>query len=87
MRPFATTHLLALAAAYAAATKTTLSALGERAAKNPKLFKRLAAGFDCTAGNAQRASQWFAENWPADVPWPEDVPRPDCCASVPEDAA
>ena len=77
MRPFTTNHLTALAEAYCAATGTNLHALGKRVAGNGKLFKRLAAGFDCTSGNAEAASEWFAANWPDSAPWPQDVPPPE----------
>ena len=31
---------------------------------------RLADGKGCSVGSAERASAWFAENWPSDLVWP-----------------
>jgi hypothetical protein len=74
MRPFTAIHLKALAEAYCAATGDSLHALGTRSMSQPKLFKRLVEGRGCTLGTAERASVWFMENWPDDVPWPDGVP-------------
>lgn len=74
MRPFSIDQLRVLANAYCAATGVSVSALGEKVSDNHKLFRRLLNGADCTYRNAEQASVWFAENWPADVPWPEGVP-------------
>lgn len=78
MRPFTTDQLCRLARAYCDGAGISTGALSARVFtdKNHKLFQRLIDGFDCTASNAERASRWFAENWPADVPWPSDVPAP-----------
>jgi len=75
MRVFRADELRILAAAYCAATGKTLHWLGENAAEQPKLFERLSGGFSCTLDKAERASDWLAANWPADVPWPAAVPR------------
>lgn len=76
MTLYSTSDLRILAERYCDATGESLHGLGTRAANNAKMFKRLAAGAGCTAEKAERASAWFAENWPADVAWPEDVARP-----------
>jgi len=86
MRPYTTAHLSVLATAYCDGTGTSLSALGESVAGNGKLFRRLRDGMGCTAGNAERASLWFAENWPENVPWPAEGPAP-VCDTEPEAAA
>lgn len=39
-------------------------------------FKRLDAGRDCQTGTADRAMQWFSDNWPEDLAWPKDIARP-----------
>jgi hypothetical protein len=74
-----------LADTYSDATGETLHALGLRASGNAKLFKRLALGLGCTLENAERASRWFADNWPDGVPWPDDVPRSGCCGNTPSE--
>lgn len=78
MRPFSTDQLRALARTYCDGTRIKPDALSGKVftQNNRKLFPRLLAGADCRASNAQRASRWFAENWPADVPWPDNVPAP-----------
>jgi hypothetical protein len=84
MRPFTTKQLCILAETYCAATGKPLSALSDEITdkKNHKLFSRLIDGQTCTAENAERASLWFAENWPADLRWPKGVP-----AALPGEAA
>ena len=32
---------------------------------------------DCQTKTADRALQWFDQNWPSDLEWPADIPRPD----------
>jgi hypothetical protein len=78
MRPFSAQQLCTLAEAYCAATGEPLSTLSERVTEktNNKLFGRLADGFSCTLDNAERASVWFAKNWPEGVSWPRGVPAP-----------
>jgi len=78
MRPFSSGQLRVLAHTYCLATSTKPDALSGKVftQANRKLFPRLLAGAGCTASNAERASRWFAENWPADVAWPSDVPAP-----------
>lgn len=39
-------------------------------------FKKMIAGGDCRTSTADRAMQWFADNWPADLAWPKDIVRP-----------
>jgi hypothetical protein len=78
MRPFSTEQLCLLAEAYCAATGVAPSGLSAKITddRNHKLMHRLIAGYGCTLENAERASEWFAENWPTDVPWPKHVPLP-----------
>lgn len=66
-------ELVLLARAYIAATGTSASTLGQKAANNDRVFNRLFEGYDCRAETAERASAWFNEhdgNW-----WPIQVQR------------
>jgi hypothetical protein len=68
--------LLRLARAYSDHVGRSLVTVGLKAARNDKVFTRLAAGKTCTVRTLERAAVWFADNWPHDLPWPEGVPRP-----------
>lgn len=76
MRPFSIAQLRVLADRYCDATRTTPDALSAKVftESNRKLFRRLLEGAGCSAENAERASLWFADNWPDDTAWPDDVP-------------
>jgi hypothetical protein len=39
-------------------------------------FQKLLAGGDCRTSTAERALQWFSDNWPDDLAWPRDIARP-----------
>lgn len=39
-------------------------------------FKRLREGGGCTLRTAAKVTQWFSDNWPADLQWPRDITRP-----------
>lgn len=39
-------------------------------------FRGLMAGADCRTSTADRAMQWFSDNWPDDLAWPKDIARP-----------
>jgi hypothetical protein len=77
-------ELLALARAYCEARHITLSTAGTYAARNERIFTRLAAGKGCNSRSIDRAAQWFSANWPDDLAWPAGIPRPE---SPSEDAA
>jgi hypothetical protein len=79
MRPFSTEQLRSLIRSYCAATGSTAHALGCQIFeddKNPnhKVLGNLLAGRGCRLETAERASAWFVDNWPADLPWPAEVP-------------
>lgn len=77
MRPFTIAELSRLAEVYCAHASIALSGLSRRVFPKPvndQAFVRLANGESISAKNAEKASVWFAENWPDDLPWPEDVP-------------
>jgi hypothetical protein len=67
--------LLVLGRAYCVATGIGLRRLSERIGRD-KLFTRLDRGGWCKPETARHALEWFASNWPADVPWPSEVTRP-----------
>lgn len=69
-------NLLTLAETYSAHTSLKLSTIGVYALNDGKFFLRLQDGAGCTVRTAERAAQWFSDNWPADVAWPRDVARP-----------
>ena len=68
--------LLILARTYCEACGISLTTAGSYAARNERLFTRLAAGKGCNSKSIERAARWFTENWPKDLPWPDDIPRP-----------
>ncbi len=72
---YSTAELVLLARWYLWHTGIPISRLGIMAARNDKLFIRLFQGLDCTARSAERASDWFDDNWPEDLPWPRQVRR------------
>lgn len=39
-------------------------------------FRKMLAGGDCRTSTADKAMQWFADNWPDDLAWPRDIARP-----------
>lgn len=80
---FSTADLTLLACAYCAGTGVFPSRLGAIACANNLLFIRLMEGKGCRASTAERASRWFIENWPPNVPWPDSIPVPDGLTLVP----
>lgn len=74
MLVFTMSQLRRLAADYSAATGVEYAAMGEAAAGNWKLFRRLADGAGCSAKGAESATHWLCSVWPDEVPWPEGVP-------------
>lgn len=81
MRSFTAPELVALAAAYRAATGVGISTLCRTIFqnRNDKVFTRLADGDGISLKSALKVSEWFVANWPADVPWPENVPSATEC--------
>lgn len=73
--PYRSTDLLRLAEIYAAAKGLRLTRVGRQAVGTHHLFARLARGEGCTLRTAQRAYEFFYENWPTDLYWPADIPR------------
>jgi hypothetical protein len=57
------------------ATGTSRTRLSILSAGHNRLFERLLEGFDCRTQAAERASDWFDQNWPKEVPWPKDVAK------------
>ena len=72
-RAYTVDELLELATLYMDATGTSRTKLSTLAAGHNRLFERLLAGFDCRTQAAERASDWFDANWPADLQWPDAV--------------
>jgi hypothetical protein len=73
---FRSSELVTLAEAYCTAKSVSHAALGELVMGNHKFFKLLIAGRGAHSSNLERASDWFTENWPNDVPWPQGVTAP-----------
>jgi hypothetical protein len=84
---YSTAELVVLAQAYIAWADISISRMGELAANNDKLFHRLFAGLDCYASSAERASRWFHENWPDQLPWPPGIRSRACRRRVSKAAA
>ena len=72
-RAYTVDELLDLARVYMTATGTSRTKLSILAAGHNRLFERLSNGFDCRTQAAERASDWFDENWPDDLKWPAAV--------------
>lgn len=68
--------ILSLCSAMAAHQGVTHFAISMRIFRKGDFFKRIADGADCRTGTAKRVTDWFADNWPADLAWPADIPRP-----------
>lgn len=83
------THELArLASEYLAFRDSQESLLGQPATAsslsiamvgkgNNRLIERLLNGSSINLTSAERASEWFINNWPDTLAWPEDILRPD----------
>jgi len=71
---YSPTELVILARAYCA-NGTLMSSLGKKVLDNYKFFPLLEAGKGAHSGNLEKASDWFEENWPADIEWPKEVAR------------
>lgn len=71
-----TDTLIELARAYGAHSGLTLSTVSTYAADDGKFFAKIAGGASCTIRKAERITQWFSDNWPADLEWPRSIPRP-----------
>ena len=74
-RAYTVDELLSLGQTYMRKTGTSRTKLSIVAAGHNRLFERLLNGYDCRTQAAERASDWFDANWPADVQWPADVER------------
>lgn len=69
-------HILTLAARLGAHQRVTHWAISMRLAGKGDFLQRLERGGDCRTSTYERAMQFFARTWPADLEWPSDVPRP-----------
>ena len=68
--------LLSIASTYEGATGLSASRVSTIVFNDGKILDRLRTGADITVGRAERAIQWFSDNWPAELTWPQGVPRP-----------
>ena len=73
VKMYTVSELCELARHYMAHTGMTASRLSILAAQHNRLFERLLEGYDCRATFAERASRWFDNHWPDDLPWPKTV--------------
>jgi hypothetical protein len=69
-------HLITLADQLSSHIGKSDATISNKIAGHARLFKRLREKNGCTLRTADRAMQWFAANWPADLEWPRDIPRP-----------
>jgi hypothetical protein len=74
-RPYTVAELVDLGVAYMRATGISRTRLSILTAGHNRLFERLLEGFDCRTQAAEKASDWFDQNWPSGVPWPKTVAR------------
>jgi len=85
LRSMTTDEILILARVYGAHERITLGTVGRRACRNNLVFRRLSDGGGANTRTIAQASDWFAANWPADLPWPSDIRRPEVTqASAPQ---
>lgn len=76
---YSVAELRKLAYRYCAATGISPSSLSELACGNNRTFERMLwEGGSCRADTAERASKWFDQHWPDDVPWPLAARRETC---------
>ena len=68
--------LLALAAAFEAATDASPATIGKRALNDNTFFARLNNGRGFNVRTYDRLVAWFAASWPSAHPWPDGVARP-----------
>lgn len=68
--------LLALAAAFEAATDISPATVGKRALNDNTFFNRLREGRGFNVRTYDRLVAWFAAEWPEGVAWPDHVERP-----------
>lgn len=73
-------HLLRLVEAFAEASAIGVTTAWRRAINDPAFHDRLQSDKTITLRTYDRATAWFAENWPDHVDWPVDVPRPKVAA-------
>lgn len=69
-----TKHLTLIAQTYADHIGRGLYTVAGRVGVHGRVFKQLLEGSGCHVSTYQRAMQWFADNWPADLEWPRQVP-------------
>ncbi|MGR3435237.1 MAG: hypothetical protein ACU0CO_10170 [Shimia sp.] len=69
-------QLLKVADKYSAHTKTSLGTLGTYIVGQSNWFATLATVSDTGTRRADRAFQWFSDNWPDDLDWPKECRRP-----------
>lgn len=80
-------HLLALAAAFMAATEMSRATLGKRVAGDWRFFDRITGGKTFNIRTYDTATVWFSANWPEGAAWPDGVPRPAVAVAVAADAS
>jgi len=69
--------LLAVARAYATAEHLALATVSDRVFRDGKKLAALEDGIaDIQTRRAEKAMQWFSDNWPPRTPWPKRVARP-----------
>lgn len=68
--------IIHLANELAAHENVTHWAISSRIFGKGNFFQKIMDGGDCYQSSADRASRWFAENWPDDLPWPDAIDRP-----------
>ncbi len=76
MNSYSTATLCVLASLYCDAMDMSPGSLGVAMGLHDKMFPRLLEGKGCSAANAERASQWFLDNWPDRLAWPYGIKRP-----------
>ncbi|WP_376956492.1 hypothetical protein ABNQ39_00440 (plasmid) [Azospirillum sp. A26] len=80
------TQLTLLSETMASATGRSEARLATLAVNHGAFFDRIRGGGGCSVDMYLRVKEWFAENWPENVPWPDGVDRPDilpACAAAP----
>jgi hypothetical protein len=68
--------ILILAQTASMALGVTERSLAVQAFNDAIKFERLKEGKDIGVRRAQKAIQWFSDNWPDDTEWPASIERP-----------
>ena len=65
-----------LASSYCESTGLSLARVSTLIFNHGSRLKNISDGAGLTVASAEKATSWFSDHWPDDLPWPSDIPRP-----------